>query len=174
MTAPSIVVISDRLEVQQCFASSLGLCGLAPILASTAEEAVSILSRHRISLLFCSDEMPGDGFEELIRQPWKSSRKVPVAVFSRFDDWQRYLDFLHIGVFDYVLFPLNQGEIERVVRNASRLETPATVHSWASTHARARGRSAAVRPGADPVRVRPVPLLSDVRCKHPTSDCPDC
>ena len=37
---------------------------------------------------------------------------------SRFDDWERYLNFLQTGAFDYVLYPPSGTEIERVVRNA--------------------------------------------------------
>jgi DNA-binding NtrC family response regulator len=133
MTAPMIVVVSDELEIQQSFASSLGLCGLAPVLASTAEEAITILNRHPISLVFCSDETPGDRFEDLICQPWRRSDKVPVVVFSRLDDWRRYLNFLHLGAFDYVLLPLDQGEIERVVRNTLGLRTFEIVSSAADT-----------------------------------------
>jgi len=133
MTTPIIVVVSDELGIQQSFASTLGLCGLAPVLASTAQEAITILHQHPISLVFCSDEMPGDEFEGLIRQPWRPSDKVPVVVFSRLDDWRRYLNFLHRGAFDYVLLPLSQGEIERVVRNTLGLRTSEMVSGVADT-----------------------------------------
>ena len=108
MTAPTILVVSDELEIQQGFASALGFCGLAPVLASTVEEAISILNRHPISLVFCSDELAGEEFEDLIRQPWRRSDKIPVVVVSGLDDWRRYLAFLHQGAFDYVLLPLSQ------------------------------------------------------------------
>lgn len=133
MTAPMIVVVSDELEIQQSFAGTLGFCGLAPVLASTVQETISILNRHPISLVFCSDQMPGDEFGDLIRQPGRRSDKVPVVVFSRLDDWRRYLDFLHLGAFDYVLLPLSQGEIERVVRNTLGLRTSEMICSEGDT-----------------------------------------
>lgn len=133
MTAPVILVVSDELEIQQGFAATLGFCGLAPVLASTVQEAISILNRHPISLVFCSDQMPGDEFEDLIRQSWCRSEKIPVVVFSGLDDWRRYLDFLHLGAFDYVLLPLSQGEIERVVRNTLGLRTSEMICSMGDT-----------------------------------------
>jgi len=133
MTAPTIVVVSDKLEIQQSFASNLGFCGLAPVLASTPQEAITILNEHPISLVFCSDEMRGGEVEDLIRQPWHPSDKVPVVVFSRLDDWRRYLNFLHLGAFDYILLPLSQGEIERVVRNTLGLRTSEMVCTVADT-----------------------------------------
>jgi DNA-binding NtrC family response regulator len=109
---------SSLLETQQAFASFLGRCGIAPILASTVREAQTILSRHSISLIFCSDELPGGGVDAFIRQTSEPPARVPVVVVSRFDDWKRYLNFLQIGAFDYVLYPPSGSEIERVVRNA--------------------------------------------------------
>ena len=68
MASLNIVVVSDSLETQQAFASVLGPWGLAPILASTACEAETILRRHPVSLIFCSDELPNDGIDGLIRR----------------------------------------------------------------------------------------------------------
>jgi DNA-binding NtrC family response regulator len=118
MSSLNVMVVSHLPEAQQGFASVLGQCGLAPIVASTAQEATAILSRHPLSLIFCSDELPGGGIDGLIRQSSGLPAKVPVVVVSRFDDWKRYLDFLQAGAFDYVLYPPSGDEIERVVRNA--------------------------------------------------------
>jgi DNA-binding NtrC family response regulator len=118
MASPNVMLVSPILETQQAFASALGERGIAPILASTVGEAQTILSRHPISLVFCSDELPGGGVDAFIRQSSRAPGRVPVVVVSRFDDWERYLNFLKIGAFDYVLYPPSGSEIERVVRNA--------------------------------------------------------
>jgi DNA-binding NtrC family response regulator len=129
-----VLVVTQLTEVQQAFASALGPSGLAPVLASTAQEALVILRGHPISLVFCSDELPGDGPDFLIRQTSKRVRdRVPVVVVSRLDDWERYLDFLHYGAFDYVLYPLNRGEIERVVQNIQKLRILSIVRGSAPT-----------------------------------------
>jgi DNA-binding NtrC family response regulator len=126
--SPMVVVVTHVTEVQQAFASALGPCGVAPILASTVQETLSILSRHPISLIFCSDELAGDGPDVLIRQTSvRAQNRVPVVVISRLDDWERYLDFLHYGAFDYVLYPLSHGEIERVVKNMWDFRTTCSV-----------------------------------------------
>ncbi len=118
MFSPDVMLVSPFLETQQAFASVLGRHGIAPILASTVEEAQTILSRHSISLVFCSDELPGGGVDAFIRQTSKLPARVPVVVVSRLDDWGRYLNFLQTGAFDYVLYPPNGSEIERVMVNA--------------------------------------------------------
>jgi DNA-binding NtrC family response regulator len=124
MTVPMIVVVTHLTEVQQAFASALGPCGLAPILASTVQEALSILGNHPISLVFCSDELPGDGPDVLIRQSLLRTRNpVPIVVVSRIHDWERHLEFLQDGAFDHVLYPLIPDEIERLVRTMRNFRT---------------------------------------------------
>jgi len=123
MASLNVVVVSHRLETQQALASALGRCGVAPILASTVKEAEAILSCHSIVLIFCSDELPGDGIDGLIRQTWHPQNKVPVVVVSRLDDWHRYLNFLQAGAFDYVLYPPSDVEIERIMRSVLNIGT---------------------------------------------------
>jgi len=131
MASPNVVVVSHSLETQQVLASALGQCGLAAIVASTPCEAEAIINRHPVSLIFCSDELPGDGMDGLIRQTSRPQNKVPVVVVSRLDDWHRYLNFLQVGAFDYVLYPPSGVEIERIVKSALNLGTLAMVHGAA-------------------------------------------
>jgi DNA-binding NtrC family response regulator len=123
MVSRNVMVVSHILEVQQVFASFLGRCGIAPILASTVREAQTILSSHSISLIFCSDELPGGGIDAFIRQTSRPPGSVPVVVVSRFEDWRRYLSFLQVGAFDYVLYPPSGVMIGQIVKSALRLGT---------------------------------------------------
>jgi DNA-binding response OmpR family regulator len=88
MVSTTVMVVSDNLEIQQTVASLTGQFGLAPILAPTVQEARKILSSHSISLIFCSDELPGGEIDNLIRETSKPFTKVPVVMVSRFDDWE--------------------------------------------------------------------------------------
>ena len=119
MTSLDIMVVSPNLEVQQAFAGILGLWGLAPFIASSVGEAEEILNRHPVSLVFYSDEFPEDtGMDGFMRRASRASNKVPVVVVSRLDDWERFVSFLRRGALDYVLYPLSEVEIARVVKNA--------------------------------------------------------
>ena len=123
-----IMVVSPNLEVQQAFAGVLSLWGLAPIVASSVREAEEIMNRHPVSLIFCSDEFPeGTGMDGFIRRASRPSNKVPVVVVSRRDDWEHFVSFLRRGAFDYVLYPLSEVEIARVVKNALDLGQPTRV-----------------------------------------------
>lgn len=118
MVMPNVMLVSDRLDVQQAFACAIAECGLTLVLVASLCEAESVLDRSPIALIFCSDEMPKVDIDKLIRQDCRPNAKVPVVIFSRLDDWERYLRFLRAGAFDYVLYPPGGREFERVVRHA--------------------------------------------------------
>ena len=125
MTSFDIMVVSPNLEVQQAFAGVLALWGLAPIVASSVREAEETVNQHPVSLVFYSDEFPeGTGMDGFIRRASRPSNKVPVVVVSRLDDWEHFVGFLRRGAFDYVLYPLSEVEIARVVKNALDLGRP--------------------------------------------------
>jgi DNA-binding response OmpR family regulator len=111
-----VMVVSDDLGVQQMLAKAVGRCGRAPIIASAIQEAEAILNRESIALIFCSDELPNGGVEEFIGRASRPPSLIPVVLVSRLDDWSRYLHFLQVGAFDYVLCPSNGDEIDRLTR----------------------------------------------------------
>jgi DNA-binding NtrC family response regulator len=121
MVSPNVLIVSPILDVQQALAGVLAKFGLLSLVASTASEADAILNAHTILLIFCSDELPRGDIENVIRQRSFESNRVPTVVVSRLDDWDRFIRFLRDGALDYVLFPLNEVEIERVLRNALSL-----------------------------------------------------
>jgi len=119
MTSFDIMVVSPNLEVQQAFAGVLALWGLAPIVASSVREAEETVNQHPVSLVFYSEEFPEDaGMDGFIRRASRPSNKVPVVVVSRLDDWEHFVGFLRRGAFDYVLYPLSEVDVARVVKNA--------------------------------------------------------
>jgi len=119
MTSFDIMVVSPNLEVQQAFAGVLGLWGLSPIVAPSVREAEEIVNRHPVSLVFYSDEFPEDtGMDGFIRRASRPSNKVPVVVVSRLDDSEHFVGFLRRGAVDYVLYPLSEVDVARVVKNA--------------------------------------------------------
>ena len=117
MAPATVMVVSGRLDVQQAFAGVLAKSGLVPIVAATGSEAETILRCHSIAMIFCSDEMPPSEVEGVIRQNSPEPNRVPTVVVSRLDNWDRYVRFVRSGALDYVLFPLNEVEIEQLVND---------------------------------------------------------
>jgi DNA-binding NtrC family response regulator len=116
MPSHDVMVVSEHLGTQQMLARALGRFGCAPIIVSTVLEATTIIERQPIALIFCSDELLDGGVEDFVQLASQRPYRIPVVVVSRLDDWSRYVHFLQVGAFDYVLYPPNGDEIDRVVR----------------------------------------------------------
>jgi DNA-binding response OmpR family regulator len=124
MEPPTVVVVSNNPNIQQALAAALAKCGIAPIHSANAAEVRALLQHRLVSLMFCSDELPGSELNLLIRQNWLPVGRIPTVVVSRRDDWEHFVKFLQAGALDYVLYPLDEVEVLRVVRNALGLLQP--------------------------------------------------
>lgn len=124
MPSADVMVVSHELGAQQALASALGKCGCAPIVTSSLQEAITILKRHPVALVFCSDDLPEGGVESFIRRATRPPGGIPIVVVSRRDDWKRYVEFLQAGAFDYVVIPPNDEEIERIARTVLHQTQP--------------------------------------------------
>lgn len=82
MRPPVILLVSQNLQAQQTFASAVGRCGSALVIASTIDEAEGILIREPISMVFCSDELPRGEIDGLIEHASKSPRRLPAITLS--------------------------------------------------------------------------------------------
>ena len=111
------LLASQELPVQQALAAILANHGFTAIVTTTVDEAEHVLSRTPVSLIFCSDELPSAGIDRLVLQT-SHKDKVPLVVVSRLDDWSRFVHFLERGAFDYVVYPFERKEIERVLKAA--------------------------------------------------------
>ena len=117
MTFQNALIVSHELAVQQALAAALAKHDLTTIITSSVADVEEVFSRVSISLVICSDELPGAGVDRVIQLAARTN-KVPLIVVSRLDDWGRFLYFLQHGAFDYIVYPLKQGEVDRVVKNA--------------------------------------------------------
>lgn len=84
-------------------------CGLKPVIVTSTNDAISMLGSEAVCVMFCQDDLPGEGFKAVL----KASRRVavPVVVCSRLDDPQRYLESMELGAFDFVCLPYRNTEV---------------------------------------------------------------
>ena len=127
MSYPSVLVISQASEVKRAVIAALRDCGLPTVIASTTEEARAIIVRDPISLVLCSDELPGVAIEDFIRQITLPPLRIPVVVVLRVGEWDRCLHFLDAGALDCLAYPLNIWEMKRIAQNVPGLLIPQNV-----------------------------------------------
>lgn len=103
------------------FVRALGRCGLQPVPASTLTQARELLLHDRFSMILCEETIAGGSYREILRHVGGFAARIPVVVFSRMADWDRYLEAMRAGAFDYVANPCSAVEIESVVKRALRV-----------------------------------------------------
>ena len=90
-------------------------CGLCATCCCGLHEALSLLARQRFSVVFCSDILPDGDFRAGMKEVRRLSPNLPVIVLSHLADWDAYLSGLGTGAFDYVAFPPDSAETERIL-----------------------------------------------------------
>lgn len=111
------VVISENPEWRQAVAEILQNCDLKVVFSSTVRESADIFSIRPVCLTICEETLSDGDFRDVLRQTEHSDGSLPVIVISRIADWDRYLEAMRQGAFDYIGFPCRSTEVERVVRN---------------------------------------------------------
>ncbi len=106
-------------------------CGLHLIFSATLRNARPLLARDRFSVIFCSDRTDGCTVPMLLQSLRVAAPDIPVIVLSRHNEWAACLHAMRAGAFDYVAWPPEPAETERIVRLAAALQAAQQLHSAA-------------------------------------------
>jgi len=75
---------------RQVLVNLITRCGLKPVIATNASDAIALLGSGAVCVTFCQDDLPGGGFETVLKAANQAA--VPVVVCSRLADSSRYLE----------------------------------------------------------------------------------
>ena len=87
-------------------------CGLKPVIATSASDAVSLLGSGSACVAFCQDDLPGGGFKAVLKAAEQAT--LPVVICSRLADSPRYLESMQLGAFDFICLPYYHAEVAAV------------------------------------------------------------
>jgi DNA-binding NtrC family response regulator len=87
---------------------------------STLRQAKEVLSRQKIELVFCDENLSDGSFRDLLRpnQFWISSPQI--VVIFRFGEWAEHMEALQLGDFEVISSPLHPTDVELAVIRAMR------------------------------------------------------
>ena len=119
MTAAASLLLADDEETfRNSISTLLQREGFQCDVASTAKEAVELLSRHPYDLLITDLRMPGNTELELLKA---AGGALPVVVVTAYPSVPTAIEALRFAVVDYLVKPFDFEELLRAVRRA--LET---------------------------------------------------
>jgi DNA-binding NtrC family response regulator len=114
-----VLIASANQSEQQALASVLCRCGFEPLLSSTVEEAGKLVTQTHVCLVFCDEALPDGDYVTILEEVERSPQHcIPVIVFSRLGDWEKWVETMRKGAFDLIAPPFRQAEVERIARNA--------------------------------------------------------
>jgi DNA-binding NtrC family response regulator len=118
LKALPILIISGEKDHREKLADRVFNCGLRPVCCDTIADAKTLVARQPFGAVLSEDSLADGDYRAVIRELHHYAKNVPVVIVSRRDDWDSYLEAVGVGAFDYVAFPPNPGELERVIWTA--------------------------------------------------------
>lgn len=98
--------------------------------ASTAEQALGLLSKGGVDLVLTDLRLPGVTGLDLLRQIHESAPELPVLVMTAFASIVSAVDAMRAGATDYITKPLEADDIRHRVRQALRLRRLEAENRW--------------------------------------------
>jgi DNA-binding NtrC family response regulator len=93
-------------------------CGLYLTFSANLRDACALLARDGLALIFCSDQLCGGNVPSSLQSLHAAAPDIPIIVVSQCAESSAYLNAMGAGAFDYVAWPLDPTETDRVVRLA--------------------------------------------------------
>ncbi len=113
-----ILVVDDEAAIRRLVCSILDEKGYKSFTASSVREAKAMLEEHRYQLLVTDIRMPGESGLELIRDARASCPDMATVVMSAIEDLDVAEAARDLGVYGYILKPLNRAGLLITVSNA--------------------------------------------------------
>ena len=117
MTA-SILCIDDEPAVGVILEHTLSRAGHRPMLVSSVEEAMRVISRTPFDLIIADYRMPGLTGLDLLAQLEKEGYKIPVIIMTGYSSIEHAVMSIKSGAIDYLTKPIRAETLEIAVRQA--------------------------------------------------------
>ena len=114
-----ILIVDDEPVVRDLIAAHLGGDGGVPTGAATGEEALAMMDRQPFDLIILDVWLPGMSGFETCRQI-RARSDIPIMFVTAAGSLPERLEGFDLGADDYVVKPMDAGELNRRVRAVLR------------------------------------------------------
>ena len=119
-----VLVADDEHGICQAFAEFLHREGHSALLASTAEEALSLIDSERPDLAFVDVRMPGMSGLDLLAHVKKSHPGLPVVIMTAYGTMDTAVTAVQHGAFDYIGKPVELAQVRKLLQRALHKPEP--------------------------------------------------
>jgi two-component system response regulator AtoC len=117
-----ILVVDDEEALRDVLDLLLRREGYAVQCAASGEEALEILGRERVDVMFSDVRMPGMGGLALVERAHVADPQLTIIVMSAFGSVELAIDAMQRGAYDYISKPFKQDEVVLTLRKAEERE----------------------------------------------------
>jgi DNA-binding NtrC family response regulator len=119
--APRILVVDDEPNVGMIFHRILGEEGYDVSSAANGPECLRSVKRQAPDLIFMDVRMPGMDGVETLRRLRETHAQLPVVIMTAYQTVSSAVQCMRLGAFDYLLKPLDTGQLKAIARQALEL-----------------------------------------------------
>ena len=114
----SVLIVEDEPLMRQYLLNNLSLIHpefQVVNVARNGKEAVSVLEKTAFDLIITDIQMPGMDGLSFVKQLRNAGSSIPVIILTGYDEFEYARAGLRLGVAEYLLKPLNDSELCRVL-----------------------------------------------------------
>ena len=115
-----ILVVDDDRSIRETFEQHLARSGYEVATASSAEEALAVLTEIEPGLVVTDVRMPGMDGIEFLKRVRSEVVGLDVIVITAFDDMKTAVNAMKAGAYDYLVKPLDLDQIDLLVERCFR------------------------------------------------------
>jgi DNA-binding NtrC family response regulator len=115
---PKLLILCSDPEGRAAMERALARSPLERVFAASVKEMHEVVGRERVALVFCAQDSPDGGFNDLLESANVIAVQAPVVVASRRGETVDYLNAMRAGAFDWITQPYRSDEVERIVVSA--------------------------------------------------------
>ena len=113
-TFPILIVCSDSKQSDKAVELARNM-GLKSVTCSSLTHARTLIERHTFQLILCADDLPDCNLGTSLKVLLRATGGIPVIVLSHLAEWEAYVKALSAGAFDYIAYPPDRAETERIL-----------------------------------------------------------
>lgn len=118
MTETKVLVVDDLEEVRWLLCRILRQAGYQPLEASTAEEALEMVSREAPWAVLLDLKMPGPGGMEVLGQIKAQGKDIQVIIITAYGEVRSAVEAIKLGAYDYLAKPFDNEEVLITLKRA--------------------------------------------------------
>jgi len=113
-----VLIVDDEVRYRDLYADTLGSAGLSVQTASSAEEALKIITSKPPGMVVTDVRMPGESGIDLLTRVREKIPELPFLIVTAYADVRDAVTALKLGAVDYLTKPVDLDELIAAVRDA--------------------------------------------------------